>query len=352
MPTRALWTLALNSQLTVPPAYDETRVFFSLEQDRLVAYDILSGTQLWLVESHAIRQPAAGNKMVFVAEPSRLVARRAVDGQQLWEVSTPDPLTLPPVWDNGWILAVSGRGTIRALRDTDGTAVWTRDIGSAPHAPPVLAADRAYVSAADGRVIALRITDGATIWERRIGGQPNEILALADRLYTGSTDNFFYCLMTKDGRIDWRSRTGADVVGSPVSDGPRVYFVSLDNVLRSMNAVTGGQQWLKALPMRPTAGPLLAGATVLAVGQSPSLRTFNAKDGTPALDIPAGDEITAPPHILRDAARGLPMVLFVTKHITRGAAAQLHIRSIDPQSTIGTPPLPNPIMPGPTPATR
>src|SRR5262249_41367099 len=234
----------------------------------------------------------------------------------------------------------------------DGTVVWTRELGAAPHAPPTVSGDRVYVSAADGRILAMAIVDGSPLWERRIGGQPNEILALNDRVFAGSTDNFFYCVMAKDGRIDWRWRTGADVIGAPATDGSRVFFVSLDNVVRAMNAVSGGQQWLKALTMRPTTGPVLAGATVLVVGQSQQVRGFNAKDGVAAPDIDAGDEIAAPPRIMLDAARGLPMALFVTRHLIRGAAATLHIRSTDPSATGLSAPLPNVIKPAPTPATR
>lgn len=353
VPTRPLWTLALNNQITVPPAYDDARVFFSIEQDRLVAYDIFSGKQLWLVESRPVQQPAAGADLVFVPESDRLLARRAADGAIAWEYPiAQSSFATAPVFDNGWIVAVTATGVVHALRADDGHAVWTRALGVSPHAPPALAADRVYVSAVDGRVFALNIVDGAPVWERKIGGRPNEILALDERLYTGSTDNFFYCLMTKDGRIDWRWRTGADVIGAPVSDGRRVYFVSLDNVLRAMNAVSGGQQWLRALPLRPTSGPRLAGSTVLVVGQSPSIRAFNAKDGTPSTDIAAGDEVAAPPRVLEDPIRKLPMVLFVTKHISHGAAAALHVRSMEPASSNSVAPLPNPIMPAPMPATR
>ena len=352
VPTRALWTLALNSQLSVAPAYDETRVFFSLEQDRLVAYDILPGKQLWLVDSRPILQPAAGGDMVYVPEAARLVALSARDGTVVWELPTPEPLVLPPIWDNGWVVVVSGRGTIRALRAADGHVVWTHDLGAAPHALPAMAADRVYLPMSDGRVVALKIADGSPVWERRVGGQPNDILALDERLYVGSTDNYFYCLMTKDGRIDWRWRTGADVIGKPVSDGKRVYFVSLDNVLRAMNAVSGGQQWLRPLPLRPTAGPQLAGATLVVVGQSATIRLYGAKEGDPLPEISAGDEIAAPPHVLHDQTRGLPMLLFVTKHISKGATAALHIRSIEPTVSPTIAPLPNPVMPAPMPPTR
>ena len=350
VPTRPVWTLALNSQLSVPPAYDETRVFFSLEQDRLVAYDIVPGKQLWLVESRPILQPAAGGDLVYIAEAARLVALNARDGTPVWELPTPEPLVLPPVWDNGWIIAISGRGTVRALRAGDGHVVWTRDLGVAPHARPALAADRVHF---------LRPTDGSlrcgSLMARRSG---------SDGLAGNQTTSWRWTnvstpidrqllLLPADERRSYRLalRTGADVIGAPVGDERHVYFVSLDNLLRSMNAVSGGQQWLRPLPLRPTAGPQLAGSTLVVVGQSAVIRAYASKDGVAAPDISAGDEIAAPPHVLRDPARGLPMVLFVTS-TSRKAGGRLHIRSTDPAATNAIVPLPNPVMPVPMPATR
>src|SRR6185436_15141786 len=190
----------------------------------------------------------------------------------------------------------SGGGTIRALRAADGHVVWTRELGSAPHARPALAADRVYIPTADGRIIALRITDGSPVWERRIGGQPNDILALNERLYAGSKDNFFYCLMTKDGRIDWRVRTGGPVVGLPVVDERNIYFAAADNVLRALNRTSGGQTWMKPLPLRPVWGPVMAGAALVDGGQASTLRVYSLKDGSAVGELPADAEVAMAPH--------------------------------------------------------
>ena len=90
--------------------------------------------------------------------------------------------------------------------------------------------------------------------------------------------------MAEDGKVDWRWRTGADVIGRRSPTTALVYFVSLDNVLRALNLVTGGQQWKRPLPMRPAWAPVQAGATIVVAGQAPPLRAFNIKDGAPAGD--------------------------------------------------------------------
>jgi hypothetical protein len=50
-------------------------------------------------------------------------------------------------------------------------------------------------------------------------------------------------------------------------------------VLRALNLVSGGQQWMRPLPMRPAWGPVRAGSTIVVAGQSATLLAFNVKDG-------------------------------------------------------------------------
>ena len=347
VPIRPVWTLALNNLLTAPPAYDGTRGYFPIEGDRIAAYDLVSGALQWIAKGKPLSQPAAGGDMLFLVEPDALTALRAGDGSIAWQLPFAEALVARPVFDNGWLVAATAGGSVLAFRASDGTLIWRRAIGSPVHAPPALAADRVYIPAADHRIIALQVTTGDPAWERRLGGTPNEILALDDRLYVGAQDNFFYCLMTIDGRVDWRWRTGGDVIGSPVADAQRVYFVALDNVVRALDRTSGGQRWLKALPMRPSWGPALAGATLVVAGQSPTLRAFALKDGATAGDIAAGAEVAGPPYAFEDPLSKLPAVLALTRDIAKGAGATLVMRSVEP--VLGpVAPLPNPITLAPT----
>ena len=344
-PTRPVWTLALNNQITAPPAYDATRVFFSIEGDRVVCYELLSGTQQWIANVRPQREPVVGDGLLFVVEPATLTALHVEDGTVAWQLPFTESLAMRPVWDNGWLVVSTSAGSVIAFRATDGHLIWSRDLGSPAHGLPALAADRVYVSTENGRVVALNVADGAPVWERRLGGAPNEILALDERLYVGATDRFFYCLMTRDGRIDWRWRIGGDIVGVATSDENNVYFAAQDNVLRALNRKSGGQQWLRALPFRPAWSPVTIGGTIVVAGQSQSLRAYKIADGTAAGELSAPAEIAAAAHVVENAATGLPTVLIVTHDIKAGAAGLLVTRSIEPQSSPLTPP--NPPIPLP-----
>jgi outer membrane protein assembly factor BamB len=364
MPIDTVWALALNNTLTWPPAYEGTHAFLAIDGDRLVAYDLISGTQEWTVTARPLMEPVAGDGLLFILEADVLKALHVADGSVAWQIPLSDTLTVHPVWDNGWLIVASDSGEIGALRATDGQVVWRRDLKSPAHALPALAADRVYIPTADSRIVALGVESGEPIWERRLGGAPNDILALNDRLFAGSQDNFFYCVMAADGRVDWRWRTGGDVVGRPVSDERYVYFVALDNVLRAMNMVSGGQQWMRPLPMRPAWGPVKVGSTIVVAGQAAPIRAFNIKDGVaagtlagvtqppevPAADAPAGAaadapakktpqrflpldanaEVAAAPHVLQHPLTRAPLVLLLFKDIAKGASATLVVHSLEP----------------------
>jgi outer membrane protein assembly factor BamB len=341
LPVRAIWTLALNNQLTAPAAFDAEHAFFPIAGDRLVAYDIATGVQQWMVDARPRLRPAIGDGLVISVEPEALVARRMSNGSVDWQRPLTDAVAVPPVWDNGWLVLATENGGVLTFRAKDGELLWRRDVGARAHASAALAADRVYIPTEDGRLIALQVEDGATLWERRLGGAVGEVLAVDDRLYAGTKDQFLYCVMAKDGRVDWRWRTGGPVVGAPVADEHNVYFTALDNVLRALSRTSGAQRWIRPLPLRPVWPPVMAGATLIVGGQTSNLRAYAVKDGAPAGDLSNDGEVADAPRVLTDADPALPRLLVVTRDIAKGAAAKLVTHRFDPESSVLTAPLPN-----------
>jgi outer membrane protein assembly factor BamB len=322
----------LNTDLkaSAAPVFDKTHAFFPIEGGHVVAYDLATGNQTWIVPIAPTSRPAASPDLLFVVESTAIDAVRVEDGSTAWQLPFAEPLAAPLAWDNGWLVAVTIEGDVLAFRASDGHLVWRRNIGSPAHASPALAADRVYVPTEDGRVVALRVETGAPIWEHRLGGASSDILALDERLYVGSKDNFFYCLSTKDGEQAWRVRTGGDVIGLPLVDEHSVYFVSLDNVLRALNRGSGNQRWRKVLPLRPTTGPIRAGETIIVTGLAETLPAVMAKDGSNAGELTPGGEVVAPPHILEIPGIYGPVVVAITRDVVKGATVSAHARSIEP----------------------
>jgi outer membrane protein assembly factor BamB len=336
-PARQQWTLALNNALTAQPGFNGARGYFPIEGDRLVAYDLAAGQQLWLVTSQPLWPPVAGEKLVFVVHSDAIVALEANDGSEAWRFAIDDRLAVRPVADDRWLVATTISGAVLALHVDTGAIAWRSDAGARISAPPALTTDRVYLSLEDRRVLALQAQDGAVIWERRLGGTPTGILALEDRVYVGGTDNFLYCLDARQGEINWRWRTGADVIGAPVVADNRLYFVALDNILRSLDRNGGSQKWKRALPLRPRGSPLLAGSIVVVGGLTPSVRGYTTATGAPAGELTLPADLAAPPHLFWNG--GVPVLVAVTTDLVKGAT----VIGFIPGAGLPTPfaPLPN-----------
>ena len=341
-PVRPAWDLPLNNDLKATPALDGTRGYFPIEGDRVAAYDVHYGTLLWIASARVEWQPTVGDGLVFLVEPGTLTALHDDTGIAAWRFPLTEALAAPLVWNNGWLIGTTAAGTVLAFRAIDGGLIWRQELGALIHGAAALATDRVYVPMADGRIVALREDTGQPLWERRLGAAPNDILALDDRLFVGSNDNYFYAIRTRDGEVLWRWPTGADVIGRPVVDDRRVYFVSLDNVLRGLDRNTGNQRWKRVLPLRPTRGPIAAGDMLIISGISPNVPAYFMKDGTPAGTIPAGGELASSPHMIEGDA--LPIAILVTRDIAQGTVVRAVTRAVEPTDTAIVP-LPNPIVP-------
>jgi outer membrane protein assembly factor BamB len=202
----------------------------------------------------------------------------------------------------------------------------------------------------------LRASSGETVWERRLGAAAHGLLVADERLFLGAVDNFFYCLSARDGQIEWRWRTGADVLNLPIVDQSRVYFVSLDNVVRALNQRNGVQQWKRGLTFRPAFAPIKAADTLVLSGFDGPPRAFLLKDGTPAgeMTVEAGSEIIAPLHSFQSAGTFAPAVMAITRRFVSAAAVTtvtVGSRSIDPVVLPTLTPLPG-LIPMAAPSVR
>lgn len=341
-PADLAWDLSLNNLLQATPAFKDDRGYFPIDGNRIAAYDIRHGTLLWIAPGQPQFQPTVGDDLLFEIEPGAIVALRSDTGVEAWRFGLNEPLVAPLAFGNGWLIATATSGAVLALRAGDGGLIWQQELDTSIHGTATVADDRVYLPMTDGRLVALHVETGEVIWERRLGGAPNEILATPDLVYAGSTDNQFYAIRARDGVVAWRWPTGGDVVGRPVVDSRMVYFVSYDNVLRALDKNTGNQRWKKGLPLRPTRGLVVMGETLFASGVSASTTAFAMKDGSPLGSIAGPGELATAPHVV--TGEGLPIVLLVSRDLTKGTVLRAVTRAIEPP-VLPMAPLPNPTPP-------
>jgi outer membrane protein assembly factor BamB len=329
LPSETRWTLSLESTLAAPPRFAGALGFFSLDGDRLVAYELSLGTRLWIASARSLQRPAIGDGLIYLDGGTRIAALRQTDGVEVWQAPVEDALAAPLTWDNGWLIAVTTSGRVLAYRASDGGVIWQRSFDVAAAAQAALAADRVYLPLVDGRLIALHVASGDIVWELRIGGVPQEILALDDRLYVGSGGEafYFYCV-TSGGRVDWRWPLGGATVGVPALDARRLYLASKDNVLRAIDRRNGALRWTRAMPLRPTSGPVLLRDILLLAGVAPTLRAYATDNGDPVGEVRAAGDLVAPPHLVPDPVR--PSLILVTGDLAGGAQVRALSRRVEP----------------------
>lgn len=328
--------------MTQPAAFAGPHGYFSIEGDRLVAYDLIRGEQRWLVSAAVTTTPLPTDGRIFIVQADSIAALSDEDGGEVWKTPFAEAVASPPAFGDGWLILATVSGAVVALRAADGETVWRHDMGARASARPALTADRVYVPLADRRIVSLDLKTGEVRWTRRLGGEPNEILALADRIYGGADDNFFYCLDAGTGQLEWRWRTGGDVIGRAVADERRVYFVALDNMLRALDRKGGSQLWKRGLPMRPRGGPLLTGETLIVSGLSQTLRAYSARTGAPLGEFALASEPVSPVHAIPNEPA--PFVIAVTGDILKGATVISFTRENEPR-VLPIAALPNPTMP-------
>lgn len=321
--------MTFEATMSVAPILDEDQVYVTLPDGIVQAHRLLTGRLAWAAPFNPVVPATTGDGFLYLAEADSVAAIDRDSGQVRWRLPLTAKPSCRPVWDEGWLLIALETGDLVALNARDGTIIWKQSLGSTLHAPPTVAADRIVASLSDGRVVALSRTDGSPGWERRLGGPAGEILALGDRLFVGSLDNFFYCLDARDGVEHWRWRAGADVIGRPATDGHSIYFVALDNVLRALNPASGVQRWKQAISLRPHAGPITIGDTVIASGIAPTLKAFLKTDGTPLGEHRLAGDLAAPPVLVpRRVTLGFP--LLILSRSPTGTNLQLCTKSVDP----------------------
>lgn len=313
-PLQSKWSATLADSPSFPPAFDTGIAYLALRNHQLVAVSLTDGKPVWTVECPTSAAPAAGGGLVFTGGDAGIESRAQKDGTLAWRRPIEGRIT-SLYWDTGWLLATTEKGPLAAVRAVDGELLWQRDLGAPLHTAPALAGDRLYLSLDGGQIVALSLQTGEVIWTHKLDQPGVGILALADRLYVGSLDDRFYCLNAKDGKRKWRWRNDADVVGMPVIDMKRVYFVALDNLLRALSRGGGALVWKRGLPMRPSSGPLLSGDLLIVPGLAAELHGYRTADGTPAGDFvlkgAQGEELqlAAPPYLTTDNA-----IIILTKN--------------------------------------
>jgi outer membrane protein assembly factor BamB len=284
-PRDILWSVQIVAAPVTSPLIAGEHVLISYLPGVVAAHRLQDGQEVWHTSLKPVRPLAADGDMLFVASGDDIHALRIADGTVVWRVPA-GALTAPLIAKDGWVIAASV-GKLTARRASDGSEIWSVDAPLQREAAAI-AGSALVIPAVDGHVQTLDLTTGAVMWTSQVGGSPGEPLVVGDEIFLGATDKYFYCLDADDGDIQWRMQVGASIRGRASTDGERVFFSALDNMVRAIDLGNGAQLWQAGLRFRPLAGPAAAGGTVFVSGPGAEVHLLRATDGT------SGGSVTFP----------------------------------------------------------
>ncbi len=147
----------------------------------------------------------------------------------------------------------------------------------------------------DNSLIVANGVDGVSSWNRETGnvqwrfpvqnGVEGGIGLVKDRLFFGGSDGQFYSINTS-GKLLWSFPTRAENLSEPLIAEGNVYFLAGNNMLFSLDAESGRQNWVysrqETVPfsVRGGAKPLLLGSTLYAGFSDGVLVGLEASKGT------------------------------------------------------------------------
>jgi outer membrane protein assembly factor BamB len=293
LPSPVWWTVPLPAGTNGPPIIAGDHVFVTRLPGTIVAYRLQDGDEAWATDLVPEQPLVVDGDLVVVASGDTLHALRSADGRTAWR-TTVGRLTAPLLAKDGWVIAVSD-AKLTAIRSSDGGQIWSAEVGPVRERSAIQG-DLLFVPIATGAIEARALITGERRWERRLGGAPQEPLAIGDRLFFGASNRQFYALKIDSGEPAWVvTRLGGMVKGAPVTDGERVYYVSLDHLVRALDHRQGALRWHTPIKFRPWTGPLLIGPRLLVSGAVQALPVLDLSTGRLAATVPFEQDLAVPP---------------------------------------------------------
>lgn len=255
-------------------ATDGERVFVCLKDSKITALNGADGSVVWETDLgiNCHRSPLVSDGTLFV--PTTLVgsgmttdtytgakvfAIDAMSGAIKWAFTSDNYFMQSPV-SNDDALFVGGNfldlsrpveegGHIRiyALDKTNGQPKWTYESDDGTPKALYATADRvAYIGYQDF-VVGLDAATGEKIWRRDTGNWVPSLSGYGDTVYYGSATTKVFAWKTSDGTSEWTFDIPSGkfdyLMGAPVFEDGRMYFMSQKGTLYALNQKTGEEVW-------------------------------------------------------------------------------------------------------------
>lgn len=232
-----VWMLRTKSHTESPPTIAANRIYFGAGDDGVFCHEVNqlrfdddadaeappAPKLLWQAKDlHIDAAPCVADGRVFVGtvigdvhSALAVLALDANTGEQLWKVDSPLPVPGCASHSSGRVYFGLGNGKLGADAEKPAGAVWCLDAAT-----------------------------GKKIWEHKTAAGVFSTPVIANgRCYFTSQDKHVYCLDEVTGQVKWKTNVGQSLVCSPVVTEDDVIIVTLNGIVKNLNANDGSERW-------------------------------------------------------------------------------------------------------------
>lgn len=315
--------------LVARPVVADGRVYALDTRNRLSAYSVQDGKQLWAVDARKIGEKESGiaggvafsGGVLYVSAGfNEIVAVNPANGEIYWRTPIDSPSRSAPTINEGRVFVVTQTNTLTALDAKSGTVLWDYSglEGSASlvgGASPAAEGGLVVPAFTSGEIYALRIENGSLAWSDnlasmlRLGG----LSGIADISGYPVIDKGLVFAISYAGRmvaIDastgmriWTREIGGS--DTPWVAGNSVFVITTQGELVSLARETGAIRWVTQMrqydnPEKRSgriiwSGPVLAGGRLIVTGTGGRVAEIDPNTGKLTAQWSAGKNLTIPP---------------------------------------------------------
>jgi outer membrane protein assembly factor BamB len=209
-------------------------------------------------------------------------------------------------------------GTFFALNKNTGQLRWSYDIGNdgnqrSFHGNPLITGaliligtDRSCDPDGVGHVYAFEQSTGRVHWKYKTTSVPTDILQIGSNVYFGSFQDRWSSLDLQDGRLAWDFSTGMSnpdctFIKSPVADERHIYFIGLNGLIYSLDALSGQIVWKRKLSATPSTALLLKDKSIFVGTSDKRIYRIDSRAGETQAEIAVEAQPVGRPALTADS---------------------------------------------------
>jgi len=225
------------------------------------------------------------------------------DPQPFWRAAAGRAVRAGPAIGSRVVAVGTSDRSVVLLDRTDGVRIWRRHVPGTVATGPLIAGAAVYVATQavpDGRVLALRLKNGVALWSVHTGGV-SAGLALTDSTVIAATDRgIVVALDQRTGERRWERNLGRGIRAAPVIAAAGIAVATIGDTLYLLDAATGAVRARLATPGSIVGSPATDGSRLFAGTTGGHLLAITLRDLTVLWDRSVGDAVYGAPALAGD----------------------------------------------------